>query len=159
MSIKKPQLKIKTKTKNLYKYKDQTRNLYISLELALKSYSKYGNFTKAAKAGGISFYALKECLVKYPKFKKKWEEAHDIYMDGLEDIALKRAKAGSDTLLKFLMTAGRPEKYGRINNTFVQNNINVEESIKEASIIAKQIKAENINKRKQIPTVLEFDKI
>jgi len=156
--------KLKTNNNKLYKYEEQTQRLYISLKMCLRSYSKYGNYTKASNAGGITLRTLKDCLIKYPKFKKKWEEAHDNYMDSLESIALKRAKAGSDTLLKFLMTAGRPEKFGRIQQTFVQNNLNVHETIKEVSTLGKQIKQslkdqQIQNIRNKIPTVLELNNI
>jgi hypothetical protein len=44
-------------------------------------------------------------------FAQDWDKAIDDGTDGLEDIALERAKKSSDTLMIFLLKARRPAKY------------------------------------------------
>lgn len=44
-------------------------------------------------------------------FGKRWDEAVEAGTDGLEDVAIKRAKDGSDTLLIFMLKARRREVY------------------------------------------------
>jgi hypothetical protein len=46
-----------------------------------------------------------------PDFAEAWDSAVETGTDALEDEAVKRAKAGSDTLLIFLLKARRPDKY------------------------------------------------
>ena len=59
-------------------------------------------------------------------FRDAWDDAVEAGTDELEDEAVKRAKAGSDTLLIFMLKARRPDKYkdrvatehtGRVNLT------------------------------------------
>jgi hypothetical protein len=47
-----------------------------------------------------------------PEFARLWEEALDKAMDCLEIEAHRRAKAGSDRLLEFLLKCRRKDKYG-----------------------------------------------
>lgn len=53
-------------------------------------------------------YALRD---RDPKFREAWEDALEHGSDRLEDIAHRRARNGSDTLLIFLLKARRPDKY------------------------------------------------
>lgn len=62
----------------------------------------------AAQASRQSFYALK---AKDEDFAKAWEDCLEDGTDELEDEAVRRAKAGSDTLLIFLLKGRRPDKY------------------------------------------------
>ena len=46
-----------------------------------------------------------------PDFAKAWQDAQQLGLDSLEDVANARARKESDTLLIFLLKAHRPEKY------------------------------------------------
>jgi hypothetical protein len=52
-----------------------------------------------------------ETRQKDPKFAEAWDQAREDAADSLEAEAVRRARAGSDTLLIFLLKAVRPEKY------------------------------------------------
>ena len=127
--------------------------------LAIKYFSIYGTLTKACECAHIGRETVKRFCERYPNFKKKWDEAYEIYLDNLEYIADKRAKEGSDSLLKFLLKAGRQEKYGLsypVNIQMNQSNnnvsVNTELIYSAAKMAVKEIKNE---KRIKIPDVIE----
>lgn len=123
---------------------------------AIKYYQIYGTMYKAATLAGTTRATLSYYIKKYPKFREKWDEAYQIYLDNLEAIADERAKLKSDNLLKFLLKAGRREKYGEHYNNQVNINnnqntaVNPELIVSLASEIAKEI---SLEQRRQIPTV------
>lgn len=134
----------------------------VKLIKALSLYAKYGTVRKATEKLKMSRKTILHYRNVCPAYNEMWEEAHESYLDSLEEVADERAKIGSDTLLKFLLRAGRKEKYNEINNQInidnTNNNINPETVITLASQIAKEIIKEqgNINRRK-IPTVIETE--
>lgn len=163
MAITKKQKKdrvLKEYEQKLFGFSEEQKHLFVSLKLALESYKKYGNFTRAAKAGGISFYSLKDCLYKYPKFEKKWIEAEEEYVGSLEMMAYNRAKRGSDAMIKFLLIAKRPTIYGRgyssQNNVNVNNSFSFNEFVKQGTHMAKT-NEEFRKQRQSIPNVLELE--
>lgn len=125
---------------------------------AIKYYQIYGVMYKAASLAGITRATISYYIQHYPKYKAKWDEAYQIYLDNLESIADERAKLKSDNLLKFLLKAGRREKYGdNYNNQVNINNntntaVNPEVIVSLASEIAKEMIKEGMHRR-QIPTV------
>jgi hypothetical protein len=88
-----------------------------------------GNITRACKRAGIGRNAIYEWRGDAPQFKVEYDSAVDRCIDTLEDEARRRAFEGvkkpvyysgkkigviseySDTLLIFLLKAGRPERY------------------------------------------------
>ncbi len=65
----------------------------------------------AAAAISISRNSMYAWRTKDEAFAKAWDEAIEAGTDTLEDEAVRRAKAGSDTLLIFLLNGRRPEKF------------------------------------------------
>lgn len=67
--------------------------------------------TAAAKAARIGRTTCYERRAEDPDFKARWEDARDVSVEELEEIAYKRARASSDTMLIFLLKARKPEIY------------------------------------------------
>lgn len=88
-----------------------------------------GNITRACKVSKLSKRAVYDWRNAEEKFKDEWEAALELGLDSLEDEARRRAHDGvskpvfhqgkkcgviqeySDTLLIFMLKAGRPDKY------------------------------------------------
>jgi hypothetical protein len=62
-----------------------------------------------------------EWMKKYPKYKELYEEIHEVFVDGLEQVAIDRAKEKSDSLLLALLKAERREKFGDQGTLSVKN--------------------------------------
>ena len=73
--------------------------------------AKCGNVTQAAEIAGISRATVRERYDTSPEFRKACDDAIDQGIDILEAEARRRALAGSDLLLIFLLKANRPDKY------------------------------------------------
>jgi hypothetical protein len=69
--------------------------------------------TRACIEAEVAFSTVHSWRTHDPEFKAKWDEAIEQGTCRLEDAAVDRAIAGSDTLLMFLLKARRPEKYRR----------------------------------------------
>lgn len=67
--------------------------------------------TAAAQAIGVGRRTVYDWREADPDFASAWDEAVEDGTDLLEDEAWRRAFAGSDTLLIFLLKARRPHKY------------------------------------------------
>jgi len=65
----------------------------------------------AAEAAGVARQTVYRWRQEDEAFARAWDEAIEAGTDRLEDEALRRAFAGSDTLLIFLLKARRPAKY------------------------------------------------
>lgn len=77
----------------------------------LDNLRKYGSVYFAAKQSGVSrghVYTVREAD---PEFAAAWDQAKEDALDLLEASAAKRAHTTSDTLLIFLLKAGRPKTY------------------------------------------------
>jgi hypothetical protein len=72
---------------------------------------KTGSVTEAAKVAGIDRAKSYHYKRTDEKFAALWDQALDIAADTLEDEARKRAFAGSDVLLMFLLKGIRPQKW------------------------------------------------
>src|SRR5438067_5704413 len=77
----------------------------------LDNLRKYGAGYVACKQANIARSTAYDARNAEPEFAAAWEEAKEDALDLLEATAHKRAHAVSDTLLMFLLKAGRPEKY------------------------------------------------
>ena len=72
---------------------------------------RYG-LHQAAKGGHpVSRSTVERERRRNPEFRELYEEAVEDVADQLEDIAIGRARAGSDSLLQTLLRAFRPSKY------------------------------------------------
>ncbi|GIV18990.1 MAG: hypothetical protein KatS3mg023_0741 [Armatimonadota bacterium] len=67
--------------------------------------------SQASRLAGISRQHAYRCRSRSQTFAQQWQDAWEQGTDALEDEAVRRALAGSDTLLMFLLKARRPEKF------------------------------------------------
>lgn len=107
---------------------EQTQDeiLHAKKRAFLAAYEQCGNITQASKAVGISRQTHYDWMRDDDDYKKAFADAEEAAGDALEAEARKRALAGSDTLLIFLLKGHKPEKYkervaadlsGGLNNT------------------------------------------
>ncbi len=71
-----------------------------------------GNITLAAQGAGIDRTTAYAKAARDPAFAAAWRAAHEAAVDLLEGEARRRALAGSDQLLMFLLRGLRPDRYG-----------------------------------------------
>lgn len=69
------------------------------------------SISQSAMLAGVSRSLVYKRSTRSAKFAQKVQDAIEQGTDVLEDEAVRRALAGSDTLLMFLLRARRPEKY------------------------------------------------
>jgi hypothetical protein len=70
-----------------------------------------GNVRASCQAAGITRQVAYAHRSSAKEFAAQWDEALQDAIDGLEAVAINRARTSSDTLLIFLLKAHRPEKY------------------------------------------------
>ena len=70
-----------------------------------------GNVSASARIANVSRQHAYLCRQTDPEFAARWDDAIEEGTDNLEEIAMRRAKEGSDTLTIFLLKARRPDKY------------------------------------------------
>lgn len=82
-------------------------------ELFLKGFLMYGTITAGCESAGVSYSAFYKWAHDEDDdaFAIAFATAKMILADELEEVALKRAKAGSDYLLGICLKAAKPEKY------------------------------------------------
>lgn len=77
----------------------------------LEVFAATGNVRLAASAAGVSRSAPYKHARIDPEFAEKWLSAREDAVDTLEAEARRRALAGSDTLIMFLLKSLRPDVY------------------------------------------------
>lgn len=65
----------------------------------------------SAQKAGVAYRTCYVWRDKDPEFAVAWDEALEQGTDGLEDVALRRAKDGSDAVLMFLLKSRRKDVY------------------------------------------------
>jgi hypothetical protein len=88
----------------------------------LTVYSKTGNLSHSARVAGVSLRLVKDELAGDQPFREMANDARDEAIDLLEMEARRRALDGSDTLMKFILSAERPEKFRQME---VRNTVNL----------------------------------
>jgi hypothetical protein len=78
---------------------------------ALSAYVEYGTVTAACRVARIGRRTFYDWAGKDPEFAAQLKDAREQVTDDLEQEAINRAHAGSDTLLIFLLKSLRPEVY------------------------------------------------
>ena len=78
----------------------------------LSEYVRCGVIGLACDRAGVRRKTHYGWLEKHPRYKELFEEIREKFVDGLEEVAINRAKEKSDGLLMFLLKAERREKYG-----------------------------------------------
>jgi hypothetical protein len=78
----------------------------------LNEYVKCGVIGLACDRAGMSRKTHRDWLEQYPQYKEMFEEVKERFVDGLEAVAIERAKDKSDGLLTLMLKAHRREVYG-----------------------------------------------
>jgi hypothetical protein len=100
-----------------------------------------GNMRAACHAVGIERRVALFHYANDNAFASRWDEAIEDALDTLDAVAWKRAREGSDSLLRFLLERRRPELYGEKKEirvkTEVTGPIDMEEVNEDPRIAAK----------------------
>ena len=83
-----------------------------------------GSVTQAARLAKIHRRACYTHKAKDSEFSQRWDEALEQGADTLEDEARRRAFAGSDVLLMFLLKGLRPQKWRESRATIPPAELN-----------------------------------
>lgn len=90
----------------------KTRHVAVIWEKAyISALSQTGNWSLSAQIASVDKKTARARYLTSPEFRAACDDAIDTGIDILEAEARRRAMAGSDVLLIFLMKANRPEKY------------------------------------------------
>lgn len=81
----------------------------------LREFANLGVIGRAFDNAGVPRRRHLQWMEKYPKYKERFEEVRSMFVDGLELIAVERAKEKSDALLMMMLKAHRREVYGDRN--------------------------------------------
>jgi hypothetical protein len=80
-------------------------------ERFLEAVRNTGNVTQACDAIGLTRSAVYTWRDEDPSFADAWEAAHALGIEAMEDEARRRAFAGSDLLMIFMLKGAKPDKY------------------------------------------------
>ncbi len=72
---------------------------------------------------GVPVSTHKQWLLKYPAYATRFSEIKERFVDGLETVAIERAKEKSDALLTLMLKAHRREVYGDRSQLELQANL------------------------------------
>lgn len=78
----------------------------------LREFVNLGVIGRSFDNAGVPRGHHKKWLEEYPIYKKRFEEVKEMFVDGLEVVAIQRAKDKSDSLLTLMLKAHRREVYG-----------------------------------------------
>jgi hypothetical protein len=108
----------------------------------LTALEQTGSVTQACEAAKISRVWVYECRKENKQFAEEWEHALESGADALVDEARRRAFAGSDTLLIFLLKGLQPQRWRESRATIPPAELNrmIEAELQR---IAKQREAED----------------
>lgn len=87
---------------------EQVRKL---MTAALNEFVKCGVIGIAFDKTGLPRRLHRVWKELYPEYKEMFDTMNERFVDGLESVAIDRAKEKSDTLMVLLLKANRPEKY------------------------------------------------
>src|ERR1700756_5465712 len=102
---------------------DWTRRTIQKRQQFLELLSESGNVRASCAALNLCRSTLYQWRASDSAFAAAWDSALELGADGLEDEARRRAMAGSDILLMFLLKALRPEKYRERSQVHIHNNV------------------------------------
>src|SRR6266496_1399802 len=110
----------------------------------LTALEKTGSVTEACAAAKISRVWAYECRKENPQFAEEWERALERGADALIDEARRRAFAGSDLLLMFLLKGLQPQRWRESRATIPPAELNKMIEV-ELQRIAKQKELESLD--------------
>lgn len=88
------------------------QELKAQMARVLNEYVKCGVIGIACDLAGMSRKSHRTWLADYPDYKEMFEEVRDRFVDGLEAVAIERARDKSDGLLTLMLKSHRREVYG-----------------------------------------------
>jgi hypothetical protein len=106
-----------------------------------------GTIRTAAKAANVHYTTVYREKKDDPDFAAAWENSIEVAADTLEDEARKRAFAGSDVLLIFLLKGMRPEKFRESRSTIPPAELNkmIEVELKRLAAKNEEAVSETVN--------------
>ena len=96
----------------------------------LKKLAEMPNVARAARLCGVTRQTAYAHRDKDESFSKAWDDAIEEGIEKLEEVAMRRAKKQSDTLLIFLLKAHRPDLYRE--QVKVSGHLTWEQIVREA---------------------------
>ena len=90
----------------------------------------------ACEASHYARRSVYEARSADPEFAAAWDDAIEQGTDRLEDVAIKRAEDGSDTLTIFLLKGRRREKFGDNQNLKVSGGLTLEGLVNASQAVA-----------------------
>lgn len=78
----------------------------------LRNFAQLGVIGVACDKSGVRRKTHFDWCGKYPKYKAVYEELKERFVDGLEMVAIERAKEKSDSLLQLLLRSYRRDTFG-----------------------------------------------
>lgn len=90
----------------------EPEEIKILMKNVLTEYASCGVIGIACDRCGVRRKDHTKWMAMYPKYKELFEEIKDRFVDGLESVAIERAKEKSDSLLILMLKSHRPETYG-----------------------------------------------
>lgn len=82
------------------------------MKRVLTKYVELGVIGMACDLCGERRKTHQDWMNQYPAYRERFEELREKFVDGLESVAIERAKASSDSLLKLMLQSHRREVYG-----------------------------------------------
>jgi hypothetical protein len=98
------------------------------MRMFLDTYARTGNMTGAARKAGITLARHYQQLEADPEYRKDFAAAQQQLAGRLEDLVFRRALAGSDELLIFILRAWLPERYREHVIQEISGSITISES-------------------------------
>ena len=87
-------------------------NIKKQMTAVLQEYLNLGVIGRAFDEAGVDRSYHLKWVKEFLVYKERFEEVRNKFVDGLEIIAIQRAKEKSDSLLTLMLKAHRPEVYG-----------------------------------------------
>lgn len=109
---------------------------------AIKAFKKYGTYTRAAQAAGVSLRELKIWLARDLQFKWDMQDADESVTDGVEETAISKAREGDSKVLIHIL-ASRNKRYAHkqiIEQTQTLDLTNVVEKMRQIAIAQPTLK-------------------
>lgn len=78
----------------------------------LRELERTSNVSKSARKAGVARGSTYRARDENPDFALAWDDALEVGIDAVEETAIRRAKAGSDALIQFILKTRRRATYG-----------------------------------------------
>lgn len=108
------------------------RALRLKKQAFITAYQQCATITGAAAAVGVHRSQHYSWLDKDPWYVDQFEHAEQSVVDMLESEAVRRAIAGSDTLLIFLLKGLRPDRYQQRTSVEVKQHTDAGQLVEQA---------------------------